>query len=137
MIYCRNVHLPGAVLVAWAMAAPWGHAAGVECVPEVKYECSSPRCTRVAEGFAHAEAYRYDTRSGVLTACLWSGCFQGKVRRTESGSAYLLSGLLADHRGDRRLVSLHIDDGGRFSAQWHDAAAPVLELGRCQSGARP
>jgi hypothetical protein len=101
------------------------------CKPEVKYECSPQGCSRQTEGFAHAESYRYDAARGVLTACLWSGCFEGKARRTGQQGLLVVTGDLKGPKGERFSFSLTQTPDGGFSAVWHDASAPVLSMGTC------
>lgn len=126
------------VILVWALTGQWGYAGVLECKPEVKYECSVPGCARQVEGFAHAEHYRYDSGRGVLTACLWSGCFEGKVRRAGHKDRFVVSGDLSGPKGERSLISLTITPDGRFTADWHDSAAPVLAFGACRpEGKRP
>jgi hypothetical protein len=49
------------------------------CTPDTQYECAGSRCEKVNDGFQHAESFIYNTKTGVLSACLWTNCYAAKA----------------------------------------------------------
>jgi hypothetical protein len=126
-----------AVALSLAMTASAAEARIHRCRPTVKYECADQRCVRVTEGFQHAESFAWDDRTGRLTACLWSRCYQGtpKPLRDPSGAVTLAGPLAAEPPGSPPLfVSLTMGQDGKFTAVWEQRSdGLVFDIGRCDA----
>lgn len=128
-----------ALAVSVASLAPAAGARVHRCRPTVKYECAEQRCVRVTEGFQHAESFAWDDRTGKLSACLWSRCYQGSARprRDASGALSLAASLASEPAGLQPLqLSLTIGADGKFTAVWeHRSDGLVFDIGRCDDPA--
>ena len=111
------------------------------CRPSVKYECAEQRCVRVSEGFQHAESFAWNDKAGLLSACLWSRCYQGSVRplRDRSGAVTLSGSLASEPAGLPPLyLSLTIAADGKFTAVWEQRGdGLVFDIGRCNGSSAP
>jgi len=128
-----------AVAVLLALVATGAEARIRRCRPTTKYECAEQRCVRVTEGFQHAESFAWDDRTGRLTACLWSRCYQGtpKPLRDPSGAVTLAGPLAAEPPGNPPLfVSLTLGADGKFTAVWEQRGdGLVFDIGICDEPA--
>jgi hypothetical protein len=118
-----------------ALVASGAQARIHRCRPTIKYECAAQRCVRVTEGFQHAESFAWDDRTGRLTACLWSRCYQGspKPLRDPSGTVTLAGPLSAEPPGQPPIfVSVTIGADGKFTAVWEQRSdGLVFDVGTC------
>jgi hypothetical protein len=85
------------------------------CTPQVKYECSMDGCEKAGREFQDAESFVYSTRSGEISACLWTNCYAGAAtlfKDASSGTMTAMARLMpAAHPGnDPVTVSVTIDD---------------------------
>jgi hypothetical protein len=85
------------------------------CTPQVKYECSMDGCEKAGREFQDAESFVYSTRSGEISACLWTNCYAGAATLftdASSGTITAIARLIpAAHRGnDPITVSLTVND---------------------------
>jgi len=128
------------------------------CTPEVKHECSMERCEKTAHGFQDVESFIYDTRTGKISACLWTNCYAGAAtlfKDAVSGTTTAIARLKpAAHPGNEPItVSLTVDDAGmegrggakedesgkgdkgsesRFTAVWgYGSNRLTFDMGRC------
>lgn len=128
-----------AVAVLLALVASGAEARIRRCRPAVKYECAEQRCVRVTEGFQHAESFAWDDRTGRLTACLWSRCYQGTPRplRDPTGAVTLAGSLTAEPPGNPPLfVSVTLGADGKFTAVWEQRGdGLVFDIGSCDEPA--
>lgn len=128
------------------------------CTPEIKHECSMDRCEKTAHGFQDVESFIYDTRTGKISACLWTNCYSGAVtlfKDAASGTTTAIARLKPTaHPGNEPItVSLTVDDAGmegrgdakedenrkgnggsesRFTAVWgYGSDRLTFDMGRC------
>jgi hypothetical protein len=87
------------------------------CTPEVKYECGMAGCEKTGREFLDVETFTYSTRSGEISACLWTNCYAGAAtlfRDASSGTITAIARLQpAAHPGNEPVtVSLTLNDNG-------------------------
>lgn len=110
----------------------------VDCQASFQYVCTGTACERAEGDVSHAEQFSYDRKTGLLTACIWTGCYSGKPRvlvAPESGDTTLIGQLISDNpsmRPSKRLVSLTIDARRDFVAVWSYAGSGLtFDQGTC------
>ena len=90
------------------------------CTPDVKYECGVEGCEKAAREFQDAESFTYNSRSGEISACLWTNCYAGVAtlfRDASSGTMTAIARLKPSaHPGNEPItLSLTMDDDGMES----------------------
>lgn len=90
------------------------------CTPEVKYECGVEGCEKADREFQDAESFTYNSRSGEISACLWTNCYAGAAtlfRDVSSGAMTAIARLKPSaHPGNEPVIlSLTMDDVGMES----------------------
>lgn len=125
------------------------------CTPDTQYECARGHCEKMTDGFQHAESFVYNTKTGLLSACLWTNCYAAKAAVFD-GAASATTGTLTAigklmptaHPGNQPvIVSLTVDTGGagepghrdttdknagEFTAVWgYGSYGLTLDMGQC------
>lgn len=126
------------------------------CTPDAQYACAGGRCEKVNDGFQHAESFIYNTKTGVLSACLWTNCYAAEaaagdvLEDTASGAPGTITAVgklePAAHPGNAPvIVSLTIRSGNDsdssgitdkkavgFTAVWgYGNKGLTLDMGEC------
>ncbi|SFN41746.1 hypothetical protein [Nitrosospira briensis] len=113
-----------------------------DCKPDIKYECTADQCEKITSDFQHAESFAYSTKTGVVSACLWTNCYAGKATVFEdaaSGSLTVIGRLVPSaHPGNKPiLVSLTMEASGNhdarnFTAIWgYRGDSLTFDMGKC------
>jgi len=111
-------------------------AQAYDCRPSAKYECTAQRCEAADAGFEHAESFSLDRSTGMLSACLWTNCYEGKaavVADRKAASFTAVARLKPAHPGnDPLVVVLSVNAQNAFTAAWGlDGGSVTLDWGRC------
>jgi hypothetical protein len=90
------------------------------CTPDVKYECGAEGCEKAAREFQDAESFTYNSRSGEISACLWTNCYAGLATLFRDASSRTMTAIArlkpSAHPGNEPVIlSLTVDDGGMES----------------------
>jgi hypothetical protein len=106
------------------------------CMPEVKYECSAEGCEKGGREFQDVESFTYNSRSGEISACLWTNCYAGIAtlfRDASSGTMTAIARLKPSaHQGNESItLSLTMNDG---SMEGRGVAAKKDESGEKDEG---
>ncbi|MGH8762181.1 MAG: hypothetical protein ACREUR_03005 [Nitrosospira sp.] len=119
------------------------------CTPDTQYECTGGQCEKLTDGFQHAESFIYNTKTSVLSACLWTNCYAARAISSEdaAGATGTMTaiGKLAPtaHPGNEPvIVSLTIHAGNHgdatdkkainFTAVWgYGSKGLTLDMGEC------
>ena len=113
-----------------------------DCRPDIKYECTADQCERITSDFQHAESFAYSTKTGKISACLWTNCYADKAtvfRDTASGSLTAVGRLTPTaHPGNEPIVvSLTMEASGNhdtrnFTAIWgYRGDRLTFDMGKC------
>jgi hypothetical protein len=126
-----------ALLCALALAIPFSAAAKkYSCTPEVKHRCTHEACTTITEGFQHAESFSYDRSRSMLSACLWSSCYEGRAWQFKEGQTFTAIGKLSSQAqgpASQLVVSLTVSPDKRFVAVWSYAGDGITaDMGHCE-----
>jgi hypothetical protein len=116
-----------------------------DCRPDIKYECTADQCEKITSDFQHAESFAYSTKTGEISACLWTNCYTDKgtvFRDTASGSLTVVGRLIpAAHPGNEPIiVSLTMETSGShdtrdFTAIWgYRGDRLTFDMGKCVLG---
>ena len=116
-----------------------------DCRPDIKYECTADQCEKITSDFQHAESFGYSTKTGEISACLWTNCYGDKAtvfRDTASGSLTVIGRLIPTaHPGNEPIiVSLTIEASGNrdardFTAIWgYRGNRLTFDMGKCVFG---
>jgi hypothetical protein len=124
--------------VAWAAGAAGAAEAHREyrCMPQVKYECGTEGCEKASREFQDVESFTYNSRSGEISACLWTNCYAGIAtlfRDASSGTITAIARLKPSaHQGNEPItLSLTMNDG---SIEGRSVAAKKDESGEKDEG---
>jgi hypothetical protein len=119
------------------------------CTPDAQYECTGGQCEKVTEGFQHAESFIYNTRTGMLSACLWTNCYAAKAAvlgstASEAGTITAIGKLMPTaHPGNEPVIvslTIHSSDNRdapdkkavNFTAVWgYGNKGLTLDTGKC------
>jgi hypothetical protein len=125
-------------MAAWAARAAGAAEAHREyrCMPEVKYECGVEGCEKGGREFQDVESFTYNSRSGEISACLWTNCYAGIAtlfRDASSGTITAIARLKPSaHQGNEPItLSLTVDDSSR---EGRSVAAKKDESGEKDGG---
>jgi hypothetical protein len=113
------------------------------CKPDIKYECTADQCEKIISDFQQAESFAYNTKTDVLSACLWTNCYADRATvftDATSGTLTIIASLIpAAHPGNEPiLVSLTIDTRDTyatpdFTAVWgYRGKGLTFDMGKCE-----
>jgi len=143
MLLCMLLPGPAAVFA--------GDYKEYRCTPDVKYECTRNQCEKTADDFQQAESFGFNSKTGELSACLWTNCYAARAavfRDTASETFTAMARLVPKaHPGNEPIiVSLTVDAGDpglirdtmdrktrSFTAVWgYGSKGLSLDMGRCK-----
>ncbi|MBF0609642.1 MAG: hypothetical protein G8345_19405 [Magnetococcales bacterium] len=135
-----NKYLLGIGLVFLNMANnSLAQAAIYNCTPDHQHTCDQQGCTTTTENFAHAETFTLDTQRKIISACLWTACYEGRASfyHVDKQGEITAMGQLQE-QGDNpdkspRLLSLTKDANHHFTAVWsYSGSGLTFDMGVCQ-----